>query len=369
VTLVRIDGVSAMNVTVVADDTITCTAPAGTPGALVDVVVSNDNALATLPSALRYHALPTLAFLSPSSGSANGGTSAFVFGSGFLNDSAGTPSLSFGGVEASGITVLDNTSMLCQTPAGIPAAMVDIVLNNANGQAILIGGFQYDAPAPTLSSIAPTEGPPTGGTSVMLTGTGFLDHNPGNTNVLFGNTPGSNVMVVSDTQLSVTSPSGPAGVSVDITVLNDNGATTMAGAFQYRDDVTIAGVAPANGRSIGGHTVTISGANFTSPTAGPTNVSFGTLPATDLVILSDTLLTVTVPAGNAGSSVDVIVSNDNGTSTLFGGYRYNSAPAIASILPSSGRSLGDTLITILGSGFLQDVMGPNTVMIGGLPAT
>ncbi|MAB80752.1 MAG: hypothetical protein CMJ89_15495, partial [Planctomycetes bacterium] len=368
-TTVEIGGMPALNITVISDNTITCTVPSGTPGTSVDVVVSNDNTTAALPGALRYHDLPTLAFMSPDSGSGLGGTSVFLFGTGFVVDAAGTPTITFAGVGASGITVLDNTSILCQAPPGTAGALVDVVLNNANGQASLIGAFQYDAPAPTLASISPAEGPPVGGTPVALTGTGFLAHDPGATNVLFGNTPGSNVQVTSDTQLTVTSPSGPAGVSVDVTVLNQNGAATLAGAFQYRDGVTVAGVLPANGRSTGGEAITINGAGFASPTAGITSVLFGSIPALDLFIMSDSIMTVTAPSGTSGTSVDVVVSNDNGTSTLSGGYRYNAAPAISSLLPASGRSLGDTFITILGSGFLIDGAGLNTVTIGGLPAT
>jgi len=368
-TTVEIGGNPAANVVVLNDTTLTCTIPAGAAGSIADIVVSNANAAASLPAALRYHAVPTLAFLSPSNGSGVGGTSVLVFGTGFAIDSPGATIITFDGSPATGITVLDDTSILCLTPAGVPAATVDVTLSNANGSALLAGGFQYDAPMPTLTSISPLEGAPTGGTVVTLQGSGFADFNPGITNVLFGNTPGSNVSVIDDTSLTVLSPGGPAGISVDVTVLNDNGAATLLGAFQYRDDITVAGVSPTNGRASGGDILTISGTDFMSPTAGTTHVFFGPIEATGVTILSNTLLSVTSPAGFAGSTVDVTVSNDNGSSTLPAAYRYNAAPTISMIFPESGRSLGDTLLTISGSGFLADDPGMNTVRVNGVEAT
>ncbi len=58
--LVTVDGTGATSVVVVDDTTITCVAPAGNAGTTVDVVVTNDNGVATLASGFTYHALPTI---------------------------------------------------------------------------------------------------------------------------------------------------------------------------------------------------------------------------------------------------------------------------------------------------------------------
>jgi hypothetical protein len=73
-------------------------------------------------------------------------------------------------------------------------------------------------PAPTVTSLSPAAGPVAGGTAVTIAGTGFT----GATSVQFGANPGTAVTVVSDTQITVTSPAGAVG-AVAVTV------TTTAG--------------------------------------------------------------------------------------------------------------------------------------------
>jgi phage tail sheath protein FI len=79
---------------------------------------------------------------------------------------------------------------------------------------------------------------------------------------------------------------------------------------------TVTGIAPANGVMAGGDTVTVTGTGFT----GATSVSFGSVSATNLIVLSDTQLAVTSPppaaspAASATSVADVTVTTPAGTS-------------------------------------------------------
>lgn len=82
--------------------------------------------------------------------------------------------------------------------------------------------------APTVSSLSPATGFMTGGSTITLTGSGFT----GATAVSFGGTAATNVVVVNDTTLTVTSPVHSAG-TVDISVTTPAGSTTAAGAFSY----------------------------------------------------------------------------------------------------------------------------------------
>jgi hypothetical protein len=52
-----------------------------------------------------------------------------------------------------------------------------------------------------------------------------------------------------------------------------------------------------------------------------TTVKFGDADATDVVVVSDTQITATSPAGTG--TADVVVTNANGTGTLPGGFTYN----------------------------------------------
>ncbi|HEX4966798.1 MAG TPA: zinc-dependent metalloprotease family protein [Thermoanaerobaculia bacterium] len=87
------------------------------------------------------------------------------------------------------------------------------------------------APPPTLSSIAPTSGPFTGGTAVTLTGTGFVN----SATVLFGAVASPSVTFNSDTSLTAVAPAQSPG-TVSVTVTNpDTQNATLNAAFLYFD--------------------------------------------------------------------------------------------------------------------------------------
>lgn len=63
----------------------------------------------------------------------------------------------------------------------------------------------------------------------------------------------------------------------------------------------ITSVSPANGSSAGGYTVTINGSGFTGATA----VTFGLTPATNIVVVSDSQITATAPAGSGSATIHI----------------------------------------------------------------
>lgn len=79
------------------------------------------------------------------------------------------------------------------------------------------------AAVPTVTSMFPNSGTITGGQTVTITGTGFTA--PNVTAVTFGGTAGTNVVVISATQLQVTTPAKAVGV---YTVLVNNGSSSVA---------------------------------------------------------------------------------------------------------------------------------------------
>ncbi|MFG2694280.1 IPT/TIG domain-containing protein [Kitasatospora sp. NPDC048407] len=80
------------------------------------------------------------------------------------------------------------------------------------------------------------------------------------------------------------------------------------------------GLEPGHGPLAGGTTVSITGSHFT----GATGVSFGSTPATDFTVDSDSRITATVPAAEFPGPVAVVVTTPAGTST--GQYTYDPAP-------------------------------------------
>lgn len=80
----------------------------------------------------------------------------------------------------------------------------------------------------------------------------------------------------------------------------------------------VAGVSPPEGAAEGGLSVTILGENFEG---GPASVYFDGEKATDVVVVSDTALTCTVPPGEIGLA-DVEVRSAGNTGVKAGGFEY-----------------------------------------------
>src|SRR6185369_3672367 len=137
-----------------------------------------------------------------------------------------------GGVSASNINVTSGTTITAVTPAH-SAGAVDVVVTNSDSQtAVLTGGFTYTNPSnppPTVSGVAPSTGPTTGGTSVTITGTNFVT----GATVSFGGSGAANVNVVNSTSISAVTPAHAAG-AVNVVVTNtDGGVGSAANAFTY----------------------------------------------------------------------------------------------------------------------------------------
>ncbi|MCA8940335.1 MAG: IPT/TIG domain-containing protein, partial [Planctomycetes bacterium] len=246
----------------------------------------------------------------------------------------------------------------CVTPAGAQGQSADIVVTiEGEGSATLTNAFAYDPFV--VSSINPSIGPATGGTLVTVTGIGFNAATP---SVTFGANDGVNVTVVNDSTLTVETPMGTAGISVDVTVTSTAGTGTLAAAFNYSPFLVFSVVAN-NGPAAGGNTVTLNGVGFS---AGTSTVVFGANAATNVTVISDGSLTCDVPPGNEDTTVNVAVMNDLGVATLVNGYSYDDF-ALDSIMPANGPVAGGEMITLSGLGFATG--GALTVTLGGNAAT
>ncbi|HEY5162226.1 MAG TPA: glycoside hydrolase family 44 protein [Terriglobales bacterium] len=180
--------------------------------------------------------------------------------------------------------------------------------------------------APAVSSVSPVSGPAAGGTSVIITGTGF---NPvGTTLVTFGGTAATSVTVNSATQITATTAAHTAG-AVNVVVTNPDGQTsTLANGYTYvaaAPPPVISTVIPSSGPAVGGTAITITGSGF----QGGATVSIGGTAATGVTVVNATQITASTPA-HAASTVNVAVTNpDTLTGTLSNGYTYVAAPAVS----------------------------------------
>jgi hypothetical protein len=214
------------------------------------------------------------------------------------------------------------------------------------------------APVPTVTAVTPASGPLAGGTTITVTGTGFV---PGLTTVKVGTATATTVVVNSArTSLTAKAPAGTAGAK-SVSVTTSGGTATKASAFTYVAAPTVSAVSPAYGPLAGNTSITVTGTNL----AGAT-VKVGTGTATTVVVNSaGTSLTAKTPAGTAGAKT-VTVTTAGGTATKASAFTYLAVPTIGTVTPASGPTAGNTTITVTGTGFKS---GQTTVKVGTGTAT
>ena len=87
----------------------------------------------------------TLTAIDPTTGDEAGGTAVTLTGTGFNNFDAGaSDTVTFGGTAATNITVVSDTEITCDTPAGTEGT-VDVVIIVGGESATLAGAFEYTA--------------------------------------------------------------------------------------------------------------------------------------------------------------------------------------------------------------------------------
>ncbi len=331
-TAATFDGTPGTSFTIVDDSTITVVSPPHAPGA-VDVVVESPLGDAD-PLTFTYLESPVALSLDPTEGPDTGGTTVTISGSGFVNATGVT----FDGTPGSSFTVVDDDEITVVSPAHAPGA-VDVVVQSPLGDTGPLT-FTY-LESPVALSLDPNSGPDDGGTTVTISGTGFVNA----TGVTFDGTPGSSFTVVDDDEITVVSPAHAPG-AVDVVVQSPLGDADPL-TFTYLDDAADAvSITPGSGPESGGTAVTITGSNFT----GATGVTFDGIAGTSFVVVDDSTITASTPP-HAPGSVSVIVQQSGGDSNALA-FDYLPDPASAtSLTPTSGPEDGGTTVTITGSGF------------------
>jgi Domain of unknown function (DUF1929)/IPT/TIG domain/Glyoxal oxidase N-terminus len=312
---VTVGGTAATGETVVNSTTITATTPAHSAGSATVVVTNTDGQSGSKSGAYSYtNNAPTVTSISPTSGSVMGGTAVTITGTGFLSGAT----VSLGGTAATGVSVVNSTTITATAPAH-SAGSATVVVTNTDGQSgSKTNGYNYSNSAPTVTSISPNSGAASGGTSVTITGTGFLS----GATVSLGGTGATGVSVVNSSTITATTAAHSAG-AVTVAVTNtDSQSGSLANGYTYVNPApTVASITPAAGTANGGTAVTITGTGFLS---GAT-VSFGGAAATNVAVGKSTSITATSPAHAAGT-VDIVVTNtDARNGSLANGYTYTSS--------------------------------------------
>ncbi|MGW4365705.1 IPT/TIG domain-containing protein [Nocardia takedensis] len=198
--------------------------------------------------------------------------------------------------------------------------------------------------------ISPNQGSTGGGTVVTITGTNL----GGATAVRFG-TKNAAITANTPTSVTVTSPSGSGVVPVTVTT---PGGTSNPLSFFYVGAPFKSALSAVSGAIAGGNTITLTGTGLSTATA----VSFGAESAVPTVV-SDSQLTVVVPAGAAAGPVGVTVTTAGGTNNGLS-YTYIDTPTVGTPSPAAGPASGGTAVTIPGTGLTTT----QSVTFDGVPA-
>jgi len=124
-----VGGTACTSPNVASSISMSCTLPAKSAGAYTVAVLNTDGQSGSLSNAYTYQAAPTVASVSPTSGSTAGSTAITITGTGFLSGATAT----VGGVSCTSPNVTNSTTMTCTTGARA-AATVDIVVTNSDTQ-------------------------------------------------------------------------------------------------------------------------------------------------------------------------------------------------------------------------------------------
>ncbi|MDF1564549.1 MAG: IPT/TIG domain-containing protein [Deltaproteobacteria bacterium] len=347
---------TAIEFTVVDDDTLEVFAPPGLVGAR-DIVVQNPNGEARCEGCYTYYTPVRADSLAPGESPVSGGALLALSGDGLVPGSR----VLVGDRSAIDVQVQDPRLLTFIAPPAAGPGPVDVVVFNENGRATLRRSLHYFV-APRVDRLAPPVGRSTGGTVVQLEGAGLT----GTTGVLLGGAPATGLTAIGDTTLLVTTPAGAAGSVVDLTLQHPRGDLTIPGAFTYVDpsdrSLSLLAVQPRRAPLAGGTEVELIGTGLDRPAP---QVTFGGLPATGVTLVDGNRLRATVPAGAAVGPVDVQVRNDRGGALLPGALTYYEAVVVSAIDPVTGPDTGGTPVTITGSGFAAGV----DLRIGALPVT
>jgi hypothetical protein len=255
------------------------------------------------------------------------------------------------------------------------------------GTGMTINSWVWSPVVPTVTGLSTTSGHITGGTSVTITGTGFvgttgattvnLIQESGGTPVV-GNVivPGTNVVVNSSTSITFVTPPVISGSAYFVAVTTPGGTN----AYSSSDVFTYASVAPTvtgysttsptTGSTAGGTSVTIKGTGFftgavvefVEESGGVQSTPTLEFPATSVAVNSSTQLTAVSPGVTVAGTYFITVTTPTGvaspstyTSTAGSGTPVFSfsplVPTVSSITPAVGSTSGNTAVTISGTGF------------------
>lgn len=261
----------------------------------------------------------------------------------------GATAVSFGGVAATSYSIVSNTTITAIVNTGATGNVNVVTPVGTASRSVFT--FAVPSAPPAITGFSPASG--TYGTTVTIQGTNLSQVSA----VTFGTQTALSYAIASDSVITAVVGTGITG-NISVTASAGNDTTLSVFTYIQPPVLTISGFSPASAPS--GTPITITGTGFLSTPS----VYFGTTPAYNVQVNSDSVLTAIVGGGASGN---VAVSAFNGADTLSGFTYIASGPppniVTTSFSPSTG-GLG-TKITIDGLHFSS----ATSVLFGGVNAS
>lgn len=334
----------ALEIEVVDEETIFAVAPAGDAAGPVRVHASNVLGTATKKNAFSYTAAPVLEGLAPAAGPIGGGNAIELRGTRLSS----VAEVYFGSAAAEIVAVGDASLTVLAPPHAQGAT--DVVVSGDWGWDYLEGGYLYFDPSLAetgIFAVVPSEGPESGGSHVTLVGCDLVGS--GIFSVTFGATEGKVEAEYPDACCVVVN-TPPGEGAVDVTAAGTGWSYTAPAGFTYIPMLDIAGVEPKLGPCEGGTLIRIEGSGFT-PGA---EVRVGPMPASEVKLVSDSILEARTPPGSPGLA-DVVVISEGSEARLPNGFLFTvKAPEVWVVTPNYGSRAGGTFVEVIGAGFMPD---------------
>lgn len=234
------------------------------------------------------------------------GTEVTINGSNFT----GASQVKFNGV-AGIFSIISETEIRATVPAGASSGAISVT--TSGGTATSAGDFSVTPPPPpAVDSFTPIRGPV--GTQVTITGNNFL----GATEVAFNGVAGTNLAVLSNTQVRASVPASATMGPIRVTA--PGGSVTSAEVFTVTVPPSISSFTPNNGPP--GTQVTINGNNFN----GVTQVAFNGVVASAFSFVSNTQISATVPTSATTGTISV--TTPEGAASSSSNFTVTALPAV-----------------------------------------
>eukprot|EP00698_Gefionella_okellyi_P014440 TRINITY_DN4005_c1_g1_i2.p1 TRINITY_DN4005_c1_g1~~TRINITY_DN4005_c1_g1_i2.p1 ORF type:complete len:2826 (+),score=696.32 TRINITY_DN4005_c1_g1_i2:356-8479(+) len=329
--------------TVLSSSQLTCSSPPSVPGVVSVELSGNNQDYSSNGISFMFYTPEVLLSMVPLSASTAGETTITINGANFVAGAA----CSFGGIRAAAPAVfISSTQMTCVTPSLSPAGIyaVAVANNNVTFSSSTLQLSVYTPPVVTM--LSPTNGPISGGTLVAVNGSNFI--NSVALACKFGVALPTAATWLSATLVRCASPASFAGFEAVEVSNNFQDFTSNNINFNFVPVATVSTLNPANGPTIGGTRVSVSGTNFLNSGVWckvDANIVVGTY------VSASSAVCITPPHSNA--SVPLEMSNNNADFTSSGVlFAYQPQLVITALAPQYGPVSGGTLVNVTGTSFV-----------------